>query len=74
MSRLTTKQTLQLLKIAENTQNLSIPTDSDSAFISLMRICRDYVDNVLPLVRDEQRDKMLLERLKKYRIKYIEKI
>ena len=41
MKGLTTKQTLQLLRIAQNVQR---GTGLDEvAFVTLMRICRDYV-------------------------------
>lgn len=68
---LTTKQTLQLFQIAENTQK-TIALD-ELAFITLMRICRDYVDpNMYPAMPD--REKWFLDRLNKYRIRFFEKI
>jgi hypothetical protein len=40
-----------------------------------MRICRDYVNGYeYPLVVGEARDKWLAERLKKYRIRYLDEI
>jgi len=73
MKGLTTKQTLQLLRIAENAQR-GIGLDLDEvAFVSLMRICRDYVDHRrYPGVID--RDKWFADRLKKFRIRFFDKI
>lgn len=68
---LTTKQTLQLLRMSENTQK-AIALD-ELAFIALMRICRDYVDpSRYPAVCD--REKWFMDRLNKYRIRFFEKI
>lgn len=68
---LTTKQTLQLLQMAENTQK-TIALD-ELAFITLMRICRDYVDpSRYPAVCD--REEWFMDRLNKYRIRFFEKI
>lgn len=41
------------------------------AFITLMRICRDYATSI---AEEPQRDKLLIDRLKKYRIRFYEKI
>ena len=73
MKGLTTKQTLHLIRIAENAQR-GIGLDLDEvAFVSLMRICRDYVDHRrYPGVID--RDKWFADRLKKFRIRFFEKI
>jgi hypothetical protein len=70
---MTNKQIVQTLAFAKQ---LSIrDLSDDSAFITLMRICRDYIDVYeYPLVTGEERDKWLAERLKKYRIRYVEKI
>lgn len=58
MKGLTTKQTLQLLRIAENTQQ-GIGLD-ELAFITLMRICRDYASpeiyHVRPYAESQERD------------------
>jgi hypothetical protein len=70
---MTYKQQLQILKFADtlNTRDLS----EDSAFVTLMRICRDYVDLYqYPLVKGDDRDKWLAERLQKFRIRYYDKI
>lgn len=68
---LTNKQALQLLHIAEYTQQ-AIGLD-ELAFVALMRICRDYVDpNRYPAVCD--REKWFMDRLNKYRIRFFEKI
>lgn len=72
-NRLTYKQRQQLIKIANNTQEIH-NNDEAAMFVTLMRICRDYVSPLFPLLTDEARDKWLIERLKKYRIKYYEKI
>ena len=49
MKGLTDKQFLQLLTIARNTQK-SIGLE-ELAFITLMRICRDYVDrSICPVI------------------------
>ena len=68
---LTTKQTLQLLQMAENTQKAIAL--NELAFITLMRICRDYVDpGRYPAVCD--REKWFMDRLNKYRTRFFEKI
>lgn len=71
MKELTVKQTLQLYNIARNTQQ-GMGLD-ELAFITLMRICRDYVDpSRYPVVPD--REKWMIERLNKFRIRFFEKI
>ncbi len=74
MKGLTTKQKFQLLDIADNIQKRAFYKPGDEvAFITLMRICRDYVDKTTyPAIKD--RDTWLLERLKKFRIRFYEKI
>lgn len=70
---LTAKQAAQLYKIATDTQR-STGLD-ELAFITLMRICRDYVTpGYYPAIPDEERDKWLEGRLKKFRIRFFEKI
>ena len=72
MKGLTTKQKLQLLEIADNIQKRAFYKPGDEiAFITLMRICRDYATSI---AEEPQRDKFLLDRLKKYRIRFYEKI
>ncbi len=41
------------------------------AFITLMRICRDYATSI---AEEPQRDRILFDRLKKFRIRFYEKI
>ncbi len=73
MKGLTDKQILQLLTIAKNTQR-GVGLD-ELAFVSLMRICRDYVDRgCYPAIRGEQRDRWFMDRLNKYRIRFFEKM
>lgn len=44
-------------------------------FLVLMRICRDYADkSYQPLIDEEARDKQLIEKLKRFRIKYFETV
>ena len=72
MKGLTTKQKLQLLEIADNIQKRAFYKPGDEiAFITLMRICRDYATSI---AEEPQRDRLLLDRLKKYRIRFYEKI
>ena len=72
MKGLTTKQKLQLLEIADNIQKRAFYKPGDEiAFITLMRICRYYATSI---AEEPQRDKFLLDRLKKYRIRLYEKI
>lgn len=72
MKGLTTKQKLQLLEIADNIQKRAFYKPGDEiAFITLMRICKDYATSI---AEEPQRDKFLLDRLKKYRIRFYEKI
>lgn len=70
---LTAKQAAQLYRIAADTQQ---GTGLDElAFVTLMRICRDYVNpNLYTAIPDEERDKWFEERLKKFRIRFFEKI
>ena len=73
MNGLTDKQFLQLLTIAKNTQR-GVGLD-ELAFVSLMRICRDYVDRVhCPALTGERRDRWFMDRLNKYRIRFFEKM
>lgn len=73
MKELTEKQVGQLYKIAANTQQ-GIGLD-EVAFVTLMRICRDYVNpNLYTSIPDEERDKWFADRLKKFRIRFFEKI
>ena len=71
--KLSSKQIGQLLTIVQSTQPA---TGLDEiAFITLMRICRDYVDiKRYPLIKDEKREKWFIERLNKFRIRFFEKI
>ena len=63
MKGLTTKQKLQLLEIADNIQKRAFyKTGDEIAFITLMRICRDYATSI---AEEPQRDKFLLDRMKK---------
>lgn len=73
MKGLTIKQTGQLFRIAADTQQC---TGLDElAFVTLMRICRDYVHpNLYTAIPDEDRDKWLMRRLKKFRIRFFDKI
>ena len=72
MEGLTTKQKLQLLEIADNMQKSIFYKPGDEiAFITLMRICRDYATSI---AEEPQRDKLLIDSLKKYRIRFYEKI
>ena len=72
MEGLTTKQKLQLLEIADNMKKSIFYKPGDEiAFITLMRICRDYATSI---AEEPQRDRLLLDRLKKYRIRFYEKI
>ncbi|WP_302385701.1 hypothetical protein [uncultured Alistipes sp.] len=70
---LTAKQAAQLYRIAADTQQ---GTGLDElAFVTLMRICRDYVNpNLYTAIPDEDRDKWFADRLKKFRIRFFEKI
>ena len=73
MGPLTTKQRLQLFRITEDVQR-SVCLD-ELAIITLMRICRDYVDRGrYPTIAGEPRKKWLIERLDKFRIRFFEKI
>lgn len=72
MEGLTTKQKLQLLEIADNMpKSIFYKPGDEIAFITLMRICRDYATSI---AEEPQRDKLLIDRLKKYRIRFYEKI
>ena len=74
MKGLTTKQKIQLWEFADKAQmKTGSPVGDEIAFVTLMRICRDYVDKTMyPTVVD--RDAWLIERLKKFRIRFYEKI
>jgi hypothetical protein len=49
--------------------------NDEIAFIVLMRICRDYANPyAYPLMTGEVRDKWLIEKLQRFRIKYFEKV
>jgi hypothetical protein len=70
---ITRKQERQILDFANTlgTRDLS----ENSAFVTLMRICRDYVNDYnYPLLKNEDRDRWLAERLQKFRIRYYDKI
>ena len=72
MEGLTTKQKLQLLEIADNMQKSIFYKPGDEiAFITLMRICRDYATSI---AEEPQRDKLLIDRLNKNRIRFYEQI
>ena len=72
---LTEKQFLQLVNIAKSTESQTRQTDESTAFVVLMRICRDYADpRSYPLLDGEARDKWLIKRLQKYQTKFFEKI
>lgn len=73
MKGLTTKQVLQLLRIAQNVQR---GTGLDEvAFVTLMRICRDYVTpGLYPAIPGDERDKWFMDRLNKFRVRFFEKI
>ena len=71
--KLSSKQTLQLLAIAQDAQRDTALDLDEVAFVTLMRICRDYVDpKRYPAVID--REKWFLDRLNKFRIRFFEKI
>jgi hypothetical protein len=75
MNSLSYKQEMQLINIANSVQMRSTPVGDDVAFVALMRICRDYVNNGnYPLMQGEKRDKWLIERLKNYRIRFFDRI
>lgn len=73
MKGLTNKQRYQLLKIADNVQmGTGSPVGDEIAFVTLMRICRDYVTRQSCLRgADEER---LYKRLEAFRIRFYEKI
>ena len=57
--KLSSKQTLQLLAIAQDAQRDTALDLDEVAFVTLMRICRDYVDiKRYPLIKDEKREKI----------------
>ncbi|MCD7971371.1 MAG: hypothetical protein LUG18_01715 [Candidatus Azobacteroides sp.] len=71
---MTSKQCQQLTNLVEKYQPFHAP-DNQLAFVVLMRICRDYCDpSIYPMMDEEQREQYFLERLKKYKIKFFEKI
>lgn len=73
--KLSSKQTLQLLAIAQDAQRDTALDLDEVAFVTLMRICRDYVDiKRYPLIKDEKREKWFIDRLNKFRIRFFEKI
>jgi hypothetical protein len=73
MVQLSCKQEFQLIRAAREAQ--AVPVGDDTVgFVTLMRICRDYVSDCYPLVKGEERDKWLIERLNKYRIRFFDKI
>ena len=72
---LTGKQLAQLVKIAQGAECRTRQTDESSALVVLIRICRDYATpGYYPALSGESRDKWLIERRQKYRIKFFEKI
>ena len=74
-NRLTDKQAKQLERLANDTERLCIPNDDEAAFIVLMRICRDYLNSAeFPFIKGDDRDEWLIEKLKRYRIKFFEKV
>ena len=70
---LTAKQAAQLYRIAADTQQ---GTGLDElAFVTLMRICRDYVNpNLYTAIPDEDRDKWFAEPVEKISDSVFEKI
>ena len=71
--KLSSKQTFQLLAIAQDAQRDTALDLDEVAFVTLMRICRDYVDHKrYPAVI--AREKWFLARLNKFRIRFFEKI
>ena len=76
MKGLTPKQIVQLINIAGNIQNqTSTPVFDEVAFVTLMRICRDYVTpGLYPAIPDDERDKWFMDRLNKFRVRFFEKI
>ena len=73
MKGLTTKQRLQVLKVADSLQKTTRPINEDVAFITLMRICRDYVDTSR-FGGIVDRERWFLDRLNKFRIRFYEDI
>jgi hypothetical protein len=72
---LTYKQRQQLIDIADNTNRMAIPNNDEVAFVTLMRICRDYATpGVRPMMDGESRERWLIERLNKYKIRFFDKI
>ena len=73
MGPLTTKQRLQLFRITADVQR-SMCLD-ELAFITLMRICRDYaMPSICPAITGTDRDEWLRERLNKFRIRFFGRI
>lgn len=74
MKGLTNKQRYQLLKIADNVQmGTGSPVGDEIAFVTLMRICRDYVTRQSCL-RGADEKEWLYKRLEAFRIRFYEKI
>ena len=66
---LSDKHEAQVLAYARNFEAKN--TGSEAAFVTLMRICRDYVNPYsYPCITGEARDKWLCERLQNYRVRY----
>lgn len=73
MKGLTDKQRYQLLKIADRVQmGTGSPVGDQIAFVTLMRICRDYVIRQSCL-READKER-LYKRLEAFRIRFYEKI
>lgn len=72
MVNLTSKHYHQLFTIADNIEKDVRNISAESALVSLMRICRDYADKTyFPHV---DRERTLIERLTKWRIRYYDQI
>lgn len=73
MKGLTCKQFSQLVTIVQDTQKST--GLEEMAFITLMRICRDYTTpSLYPQLRGADRDRWFMERLGKFRIRFFERI
>lgn len=72
------KQLYQLVSMACNLESeigWTRAGSSTTAFVSLMRICRDYVEmRKRPLAKKEDMAKVLLERLDKFYTRYFEEL
>ena len=77
-NHLSTKQVIQLLTIANNLEKeigWTCAGSQNTAFVSLIRICRDYVEFCKrPLAKKEDANRSLLERLDKFYIRYFDKL